>query len=742
MDITPPSIRLVADNTNFRAGLSKKIQFYLSEPSTNFNLSDVSVTGGNLSNWEGNGDTYSVTFTPLANSTTKGVVSVVSGAFTDSAQNANVDGSEANNSVSFDVDTVFPTVNLSTNKSSLSFGEKAILNFILSENSTNFTEFDITVSGGMLSEFSGSGTNYTAIFTPDFDNPSIGFIAVPSGVFKDMSGNSNTDGTDSNNSVSISKFNTNLQSTLPVSLPVKTWTNLVGSDKYDEVSSLTPDLDGSIYVSINFGSRTMGFESSEYALLSKYNKDGNKLWEQKLESISNTEQRVVSKALATGPDGAIYVGGYSVDLQYSLLKYGLLTKYSQDGTKLWSRELNTSRFDLPSALATGLDGTVYVTGFSIEIPANPYSSSNGPSFLFLSKFNNDGFKTWTLMSDKSHEVPSDMTIGLDGSVYITGYASGKHLENGFYNQDAFLTKFSPDGTKVWSILFGSNKLDSATSITTGLDGSIYVSGNTNGSFNGHLPIGGSDLFLSKYNPDGTMVWSKVFGSSGNDHADGITTGLDGSIYVSYSTYKSTDGQDYSKPQRTSLTKFNIDGVITWSETLGESGFYYPNSYTTGNNYPKSLITDPYGSIYIGGNTYGSFEGEISVGNSDAFLTKFEMRKVMNYQHSINVIVDKGVIDESSILLKNLRESITYTDGVVTSHTVKYAGSTFDYSHIDSLIMIVTRDGEFTSEFTKEINDYLKTELNITYSSAVSIVGATSIDGVILAVAGDDGNFVG
>jgi hypothetical protein len=55
---------------------------------------------------------------------------------------------------------------------------------------------------------------------------------------------------------------------------------------------------------------------------------------------------------------------------------------------------------------------------------------------------------------------------------------------------------------------------------------------------------------------------------------------------------------------------------------------------------------------------------------------------------------------------------------------------------------VTRDGEFTAEFTKEINDYVASELNITYAAAVKLVGATSIDAVILSVAGADGNYVG
>jgi hypothetical protein len=107
-----------------------------------------------------------------------------------------------------------------------------------------------------------------------------------------------------------------------------------------------------------------------------------------------------------------------------------------------------------------------------------------------------------------------------------------------------------------------------------------------------------------------------------------------------------------------------------------------------------------------------------------------------------VIVDKNVLGVSAALLKDLKESITFTNGVITKHTVEYESLTFDYSQIDALITTVTRDGEFTAEFTKEINDYLSSELNITYAAAVKLLGAASIDSVILTVAGADGNFVG
>ena len=85
--------------------------------------------------------------------------------------------------------------------------------------------------------------------------------------------------------------------------------------------------------------------------------------------------------------------------------------------------------------------------------------------------------------------------------------------------------------------------------------------------------------------------------------------------------------------------------------------------------------------------------------------------------------------------------MTLIDGVITQHSVQYGGSTLDYNQIDALIMTVTRDDEFTAEFTKEINDYLKTEANITYKVAVGLVGAANIDGIIMTVAGADGNYV-
>jgi hypothetical protein len=66
---------------------------------TDFIASDIDSLGGVLSNFSGSGASYTATFTPTANSTTNGVVSVASNKFSDAAGNFNVDGADANNTV-------------------------------------------------------------------------------------------------------------------------------------------------------------------------------------------------------------------------------------------------------------------------------------------------------------------------------------------------------------------------------------------------------------------------------------------------------------------------------------------------------------------------------------------------------------------------------------------------------------------------------------------------------------------
>jgi hypothetical protein len=204
VDTVAPAIALSASKASLGVGETASLTFTLNEASTTFTAADVTTTGGTLTNFSGSGTTYTALFTPTANSTTNGVVRVASGVFTDAAGNANADGSDTNNTVTMAVDTVAPAIALSTSKASLSVGESSTLTFTLSEASTTFTASDVTTTGGTLSNFSGSGTTYTALFTPTANSTTNGVVRVASGVFTDAAGNANADGSDANNTVTMS----------------------------------------------------------------------------------------------------------------------------------------------------------------------------------------------------------------------------------------------------------------------------------------------------------------------------------------------------------------------------------------------------------------------------------------------------------------------------------------------------------------------------------------------------------
>ena len=91
-----------------------------------------------------------------------------------------------------------PTIAISSSTTTLASNQSATISFTLSEASTDFTASDVTVVGGTLSNFSGSGTSYTATFTPTA-GASSAVIVVDSNRFHNAAGLINIDGGDINN---------------------------------------------------------------------------------------------------------------------------------------------------------------------------------------------------------------------------------------------------------------------------------------------------------------------------------------------------------------------------------------------------------------------------------------------------------------------------------------------------------------------------------------------------------------
>jgi uncharacterized delta-60 repeat protein len=444
--------------------------------------------------------------------------------------------------------------------------------------------------------------------------------------------------------------------------PLKQWTKLLGTSGDDRAFALTTGNDGAIYVSGYTDGNLDGQTNSGGiydAFITKYNPDGTKVWT-KLLGTNGYDQ---ATALTTGNDGAIYVSGLTtgnLDGQTnSGGNYdGFVTKYNPDGTKVWTKLLGTSGDDEAIALTIGNDGAIYVSGIT-DGNLDGQTNSGGYGDGFITKYNPDGTKVWTkLLGTSGYDYAIALTTGNDGAIYVSGETNG-NLDGQTYSGgtfDGFITKYNPDGTKVWTKLLGTSNDDRAIALTTGNDGAIYVSGITDGNLDGQTNSGNYDAFITKYNPDGTKVWTKLLGTSGDDRAYALTTGNDGAIYVSGLTSGNLDGQTNSGGNDAFITKYNPDGTKVWAKLLGSSESDVARALTTGKD----------GTIYSSGYTTGNLDGQTnSGGTSDAFITKYQDAPAV----TISLAVAPASVTEDGT--PNLVYTFTRTGATTNALTVSY-----------------------------------------------------------------------
>lgn len=165
------------------------ITFTLSDSSSNFLANDCVAVNGELTEFAGSGTVYTAKFTPVQFFEGEGEVTVAANTWTDDENGySNLAGELSPKIV---IDTLWPTVTITTSSASLTKGQTATITFTTSSPAVLFGIEDVAFSGGTLSSFSGSGTSFTATFTPAENFKGNGSISVAQGKFFDESGNIN-----------------------------------------------------------------------------------------------------------------------------------------------------------------------------------------------------------------------------------------------------------------------------------------------------------------------------------------------------------------------------------------------------------------------------------------------------------------------------------------------------------------------------------------------------------------------
>ncbi len=132
-DVTAPTVSITSNKTSLKAGESATVTFKFSEAPIGFTASDIKVMGGAVTNLAVSAtdpSVYTATFTPIAKlASVSGVISVAAGTYTDGNGNLGF----ASVAPRVRIDTLGPSVTISSDKSLVKAGEAATITFTFSE---------------------------------------------------------------------------------------------------------------------------------------------------------------------------------------------------------------------------------------------------------------------------------------------------------------------------------------------------------------------------------------------------------------------------------------------------------------------------------------------------------------------------------------------------------------------------------------------------------------------------------
>jgi gliding motility-associated-like protein len=141
-------------------------------------------------------------------------------------------------------------------------------------------------------------------------------------------------------------------------------------------------------------------------------------------------------------------------------------------------------------------------------------------------------------NDESYDIEVDAT----GNIYTTGYTTAASvfgptislITNGY--SDIYVSKSDPNGNFLWTKVFGGTQADRGYDIAVDAVGDIYVTGYYQGAATfGSTTLtssgGSQDIFILKLDNTGNVIWVKSDGGSEGDTGYGITFDNLGNIIV-------------------------------------------------------------------------------------------------------------------------------------------------------------------------------------------------------------------
>ncbi|UZN06753.1 SBBP repeat-containing protein [Leptospira santarosai] len=278
-------------------------------------------------------------------------------------------------------------------------------------------------------------------------------------------------------------------------------------------------------------------------------------------------------------------------------------------------------------IAIDNENFVYVTGNTNKgvYRAEPIGNRD----LILGKYDSKKNPIWTKQvgAAKTNLDVKDVAVDSHGNAYVIGDTKNSFASPLSGEQDLFLIKFNSDGSQAWAKqtgCIGNKYYTNARKIAVDTFGNSYIIGNSNGPLGGNAT--GSNGFIIKFDSDGNQIWVKQISVNGSNTL----------IYLNSIAIDKTRNIIYvAGSGRANFANDTVPGVgfldlfVLRYDSNGNRQFFaqlgFPSSTTEG----SSLNVDPFGNVFVGGTSNGNFESE-KKSNFRGLLVKYDPSGVQQW----------------------------------------------------------------------------------------------------------------
>ncbi len=341
-----------------------------------------------------------------------------------------------------------------------------------------------------------------------------------------------------------------------------------------------------------------------------------------------------ANTVATDDFGNTYVAGYfqSPSITFGLFsktnysghKKMFLVKYDQGGDVIWLKTADETGDNIPKSIAVDNIGNIYLAGdfdgpFIVfgDNSTDTLMNSDAISFtsdFFLAKYDTNGNILWARSSKPVNAswYKNAMSVCADnnGNSYISGSFIGIIIwgNDTIINDNAdhvFLAKYDANGNDLWARELVGDSMSTMNSVICDINGNVFVTGKFMSStitFVGAYSIsnnGDYDVFIAKYNSDGTVLWAKNAGCNYFDEGTSLAADDNGNVYltgyslISNSVIFNQDTLTFNNPgyYNVFLAKYDPAGNIVWVK--GGSGHGY-------GTFKSNTVTVNNAGVYMAG----------------------------------------------------------------------------------------------------------------------------------------------